>query len=74
MVTRTLNPWICLGQKCLKLNTRGHLLFQVLSMVGLVDGVIEKRVYLLYFSPTLDLTVITGVHTPENVSRVCGRV
>lgn len=42
--------------------------------MGWVDGVVEKRVCLLYFSPTLDLTVVTGAHTPENVSRVYGRV
>lgn len=29
-------PWICLGQKCLKLITRGQLLFQIRSVVGLV--------------------------------------
>lgn len=36
MVTRALHPWICLGQKCLKLNTRGQLLLQIHSMVGLI--------------------------------------
>lgn len=29
-------PWIGLGQKCLKLSTRGQLLFQIRSVVGLV--------------------------------------
>ena len=74
LVTRALHAMFLFGSKMFKVECQRPVAVpDTVGWFGL-DGGIGERIWLLHFSITLDLTGVSGVHTPENVHLGYGSV